>query len=244
MSNEIVILIVTAASIGFIHTLLGPDHYLPFIVMSKARNWTTFKTVTITVLCGIGHVGSSVAIGAIGLLLGIGLHKLEAVESVRGDWAAWAFLIFGLGYLIWAFWKLRSGKPHTHVHAHGHQVHTHAHGHIHAAGLTIATPHSHTHEHEEKPANLTPWILFLVFVLGPCEPLIPILMYPAAQASTLGLVAVTSVFALTTIITMVAIVLAVIYGVSFIKVGKLEKYTHVIAGATLALSGGLILLGL
>ena len=40
MSPDISILLVTAASIGFIHTLTGPDHYLPFIVMSKARKWT------------------------------------------------------------------------------------------------------------------------------------------------------------------------------------------------------------
>jgi len=33
MSNELMILLVTAASIGFFHTLLGPDHYLPFIVI-------------------------------------------------------------------------------------------------------------------------------------------------------------------------------------------------------------------
>lgn len=43
---------------------------------------------------------------------------------------------------------------------------------------------------------------------------------------------------------MVCVVLAVNYGVSLIKFEKLEKYTHVIAGATIALSGGLILLGL
>jgi nickel/cobalt exporter len=69
-------------------------------------------------------------------------------------------------------------------------------------------------------------------------------MYPAAQASTAGLIAVTSVFALTTIVTMVSVVLAVNYGVSMVKVEKLEKHTHVIAGATIAFSGGLILLGL
>lgn len=66
MGNEIWILIVTAATLGFVHTILGPDHYLPFIVMSKARNWTTFRTVMITVLCGLGHVASSVVVGAIG----------------------------------------------------------------------------------------------------------------------------------------------------------------------------------
>ena len=91
---------------------------------------------------------------------------------------------------------------------------------------------------------MTPWILFLIFVLGPCEPLIPILMYPAAEMSYLGLVAVTATFAVVTIATMLAVVFAVNYGVSFVKVSKLERYTHVIAGATIALSGVLILAGL
>jgi len=30
MSGEIAILAGTAATIGFTHTILGPDHYLPF----------------------------------------------------------------------------------------------------------------------------------------------------------------------------------------------------------------------
>lgn len=32
LSREMIILPGTAAFIGFFHTLLGPDHYLPFIV--------------------------------------------------------------------------------------------------------------------------------------------------------------------------------------------------------------------
>jgi hypothetical protein len=66
-------------------------------------------------------------------------------------------------------------------------------------------------------------------------------MYPAAQASPIGLITVTLVFAFITIITMVGVVLAVNCGISIIK---FEKYTHVIAGATIALSGGFILIGL
>ncbi len=68
--NELSILLVTAASLGFVHTLLGPDHYLPFIVLSKARQWSSSKTMWITFISGIGHVGSSVIIGMIGIALG------------------------------------------------------------------------------------------------------------------------------------------------------------------------------
>lgn len=242
MTSEIWILMATAASIGFFHTLFGPDHYLPFIVMSKARNWSTMRTVLITSLCGLGHVASSVVLGAVGVAFGVALRKLELVESVRGDWAAWAFLIFGIAYLIWAYWKLRSKKQHKHVHRHGSIVHAHSHDHDHEKGETTKVPHGH--EHGNKSKNMTPWILFLIFVLGPCEPLIPILMYPAAEASTIGLVAVTVTFAVVTIATMLSVVLVIRYGTSLVKVSKLEKYTHVIAGATIALSGVLILIGL
>ena len=39
MNDSIALLSVTAISIGFFHTILGPDHYLPFIVLSEAK-WT------------------------------------------------------------------------------------------------------------------------------------------------------------------------------------------------------------
>ena len=69
MTPELTVLLVTAASIGFFHTLFGPDHYLPFIVMAKARKWSLTKTTWITLLCGIGHIGSSVILGMIGVAI-------------------------------------------------------------------------------------------------------------------------------------------------------------------------------
>ena len=45
MTVDIGLLLLTAASIGFIHTLLGPDHYLPFVAMSAARGWSSRRTL-------------------------------------------------------------------------------------------------------------------------------------------------------------------------------------------------------
>jgi nickel/cobalt transporter (NicO) family protein len=100
MTQEIWLLAGTAATIGFVHTIIGPDHYLPFIFMARARKWSIFKTSWITIACGIGHVGSSVLLGLLGIGFGVALSKLEFFESFRGDLAAWAFVLFGLGYLI------------------------------------------------------------------------------------------------------------------------------------------------
>lgn len=232
MTNEIILLAGTAASIGFFHTLLGPDHYLPFIFMAKARKWSMFKTSWVTVACGIGHVGSSILLGIIGFTFGIALGKLELFEGFRGDLAAWAFVLFGLAYFIWGLQRAIVNKPHKHRHLHTDgTIHMHEHS------------HSNEHDHVHKK-NITPWILFTIFVLGPCEPLIPVLMYPAAETSTSGMVFIAVIFAVVTIATMLGIVLLATYGFNFIKFGKLERYTHALAGAIVLLSGIAILAGL
>jgi hypothetical protein len=67
---------------------------LPFAMMSWAREWSVGKTSLTAVLCGVGHVLSSV-------VLGLAVRKLEFVESFRGNFAAWLLAAFGLAYLVW-----------------------------------------------------------------------------------------------------------------------------------------------
>jgi nickel/cobalt exporter len=196
--NDLTILILTAASIGIFHTITGPDHYLPFIVMSRAKNWSQSKTFLITVACGLGHVASSVIIGFIGLTLGVVLSKLTFIEGIRGNIAAWLLIGFGLAYTVWGFHRIFIKKQHVHEHIHeSGELHTHSHDH----------QVGHAHVHNEKGKTMTPWVLFLIFVFGPCEPLIPILMYPAAKNSVLGVVLVVLVFGIATIGTMTTVVM-------------------------------------
>ena len=215
MNTELALLCVTAASIGFFHTLAGPDHYLPFIVMSRARRWSLAKTSLITFLCGIGHVLGSVVIGVLGIvLLKVGVSRLEALEAVRGNIAAWLLIGFGLAYLVWGIHSAIRNRPHTHLHSHsGEDTHSHSHTH--------GDVHAHVHGEEKK--NITPWILFTIFVFGPCEPLIPILMYPAYNNSIWGLALVATVFSVVTVATMLCVVMLSSWGVSFARLGKAEK---------------------
>ncbi|NTW32666.1 MAG: hypothetical protein HGB12_08590 [Bacteroidetes bacterium] len=229
MNYDIIALVITAASLGFLHTLAGPDHYLPFIVMSKARNWSNIKTIWITVLCGIGHVGSSIIIGAIGIIFGLAVAKIEIFEGYRGSIAAWLFILFGLVYFLWGLWKGLKNKTHKHIHIHDEtNIHIHVHEHEHG--------HNHIHK-EEKQINLTPWILFTIFVFGPCEPLIPMLMMPAAEQSTIGIILVATVFSVVTIATMLTMVLLPLYGLKMLPMKFLHRYMHAIAGATILLCG-------
>ncbi|MDD5695858.1 MAG: sulfite exporter TauE/SafE family protein, partial [Bacteroidales bacterium] len=147
--------------------------------------------------------------------------------------AGWAFIAFGLGYLLWGVWKLRRKKSHSHLHVHDDGT-VHEHMHLHSP--------EHLHQHGKAT---TPWVLFIIFVLGPCEPLIPLLMYPAATHSISGMILVAAIFSLTTILTMLTVVILAYYGLQFIPMKGVERYMHVIAGATILISGvGIQFLGL
>lgn len=235
MSRELMILTGTAASIGLIHTLIGPDHYIPFIAMSRARGWSRRWTLWITFLCGVGHVASSVVLGWIGIAAGLSLQWLTDVESSRGDLAAWALTAFGLAYLLWGLRRGWRNRPHTHRHVHGDgSVHEHEHSHH----------REHAHPHGEEKRNLTPWVLFTIFVLGPCEPLIPILMWPAAEMSLHGVLLVSGVFAVTTIGTMLTLTMLATFGLQFVRLGWMERFHHALAGGAIFACGVAIHLGL
>lgn len=254
MTDGIVLLSGTAASLGFIHTLLGPDHYLPFIAMSRAGGWSRSKTIVITLLCGLGHVLSSVLLGTVGIAFGMGVLKLEALEGLRADLAGWLLLTFGLVYFGWGVRRAIRNRPHAHGHVHANGM-LHAHEHVHNG--------EHLHVHADSRANkhgapaiengerssLTPWVLFTIFLFGPCEPLIPVLMYPAANGRIWDVVLVSAVFAVTTLATMIAAVLLARTALARMQsaatgaFARLERYSHALAGFMVLLCGAAMIIG-
>ncbi len=229
--NDAQILLVTAASIAFLHTILGPDHYLVFTAMGKARSWSLARTLRITLICGLGHVLGSVLIGGAGILLGAQLVSLVQIEGVRGNLAGWALLAFGLMYLAWGLKQAGRSRRHSHLHVHDDVVHDHEHDHH--------TDHSHVHD--RKAGNsITPWAMFIIFVLGPCEALIPLFMYPAAQQSTGLVVAVAVVFGCVTLATMLACVTVTMIGLDKLRLPTTGRYAHAVAGGSIVLCGAAI----
>ena len=79
--------------------------------------------------------------------------------------------------------------------------------------------------------------LHTLFVLGPCEPLIPLLMYPTSKENFGGLLLVTAIFGAVTILTMLGIVVASTWGISRLPMKKVERYTHALAGGSICLCG-------
>lgn len=230
--KELYLLYGTAASLGFFHTILGPDHYVPFIVLSKARNWSKSKTLWVTFISGVGHVGSTVLLGFLGIALGISIKKLESIEEFRGEIVGWMLFAFGLIYFFYGVYRQMKGSGH-------HPVFNFL-----LPKKTREIYHLTTDENEaekKKQAGITSWMLFLIFVLGPCEVLIPLLIFPAAEHSTTGIVMVALIFGIATVVTMLGVVYLGYKGSKHLKLKQKSEFVHVAAGLVIAFLGVSIL---
>lgn len=202
MDHDLQLLLSLAVGLGVMHTAVGVDHTLPFVVLARAQRWPLPRTLRFTTLCGVGHVLSSVLLGAVGLAVGAALAHLEFVESLRGDLASGVLSVFGLAYAAWS-WG-REGRGHV---------------------------------HELPRPGVTFWSLFLVFVLGPCEPLIPLLMVPALEQSAWATALVAFTFGAATLGTMVLLVTLAWAGLGLAPLHRLEGRANTLAGLAIAASG-------
>lgn len=204
--SSLTLLLGSTLTIGVLHAL-APDHWVPFVSIGRAQKWSKPKLAMITFVSGIGHVGSSIVIGAAGLLLGFGLSRIEGLESQRGQVAGLLLIGFGLAYALWGIKHARK----------------------------------HRHEQIDPKKAVTVWTMIAIFVLGPCEPLIP-LMFVAAAFGWHAVFLVTLLFSIVTLMMMVSQALLGYIGVGFLPSHKYEHYSHTIAGAVIALTGGMVMI--
>jgi sulfite exporter TauE/SafE len=204
--------------------------------MARAGRWSAAKTALITLLCGIGHVLSSVAIAAVGVALGSTVAGVEAIEAYRGDLAAWFLIAFGLIYAAWGLRRAYRHQPHVHWHAHQDGT-VHAHEHTHERD------HLHVHA-AEASSRMAPWVLFTIFLFGPCEPLIPLVMYPAAKGDLWQAVPVVACFSLATLAAMLLIVLSFHRLAEGMQSLKLQRFGHALAGGVVFACGVAVKIGL
>ena len=225
MTTDIVPLVIASSIWGLIHTAAGPDHYLPFVALARANHWTIKRLSTITCLCGIGHVLSSIVLAGLGILLGNQLAELSDIQESRGHWATLLLLGVGFSYLIWGLRQSQKNKEHNHLHVHTNgMVHRHEHNHH----------GEHSHIHSPRKSNFM-WTLFVVFVLGPCESLIPLMMTAAGIGVFAGSLAVGLAFSLSTLATMMVAVLLGYHSLMYFKLPWLERHMHAVAGLVMIL---------
>ena len=190
---------------------LAPDHWMPFAAIARAQKWSKLKLSWVTFISGLGHVGVSIILGVIGITLGFSLAKLKSLEGNRGEIALWLLIGFGIIYMLWGIKKAKSEK-----------------------GKTID-------EEKAKLKTITVWTIFAIMVLGPCEPLIPLIFLGYNYGYT-GVLIVSLIFSLVTIIMMITQSMLAYTGVKLIKSDVVQRYAHAFAGLIIALTGAFVML--
>lgn len=193
-------LFTAALSLGLIHTLIGVDHYLPFIALGKSRSWSITKTLRVVAVAGSLHVLSSMLLGLVGLWMKASVETLVGIESVRGNLSTWFLIASGLVVLVMAF---------------------------------------RNHLKQSQSLLPTKGLLVAFLILGPCEPLIPLLMAPAAESFGVML-SVSAVFGVTTISTMMVATGLGLVGLKTLP-EAVNRWMPMLSGLTMTLCGVMML---
>lgn len=231
------LLLGVAASLAVVHTTIGIDHALPFVVLSRLQGWSLRRTLVVTALCGVGHVASAVAIGGVAIALGLAVEQLAPLEDLRGSLSLIILVSLGLAYAALGGFRLWKQRPHHHAHVHGDgAVHDHQHGH--------SDEHVHLHAEARKRA-VTVWTLFVVLVFGPCEALVPLLLAPGVMQDYALMAQVIAVFGVLTLVTMLVLVTVGVLGARLVELEKVlgkraAGVSEVLAGLTIAATGAVV----
>lgn len=200
-------LLLSALTVAFLHAL-APDHWLPFVALARGAKWPLSKLTWVSALAALGHVISSLALGGLALWAGFSLIPLENAEAWRGTIGLTLLIGFGIAYTIWGIKRARTPQPDSDPSA---------------------------QDALKGYAKRRMWMLFAILVFGPCEPLIPLMFMAAAEGSQ-HLWAVTITFSVVTVGMVVGQSLLAYAGIRLIKVSWLDRYSHAMAGATIALT--------
>ena len=96
-------------------------------------------------------------------------------------------------------------------------------------------------EEKLKAETVAVWTMFAVIVLGPCEPLVP-LAFLGYNYGWVGVITVSIIFSIVTIIMMLVQSLLAFMGIQLIKSDIAERYSHAFAGLVIALTGVFVML--
>lgn len=208
-----ILLASSAAFVGLVHSL-APGHWLPVVMMTKAKRWGIRSAVSGALIAASGHIFLSILVGLIALF--VGSQVLLDAEHEIERYASLAIIAFGVIYAIWAW------RRHSACHGHGH------HG------------PEYVEDREKRGGR---GALYFLFSIGfsPCIAVLPVFIAAAPQGAAAVLVTMVA-FAVGVITALVGATLLVSLGVAKLDIPFLEHYGDVLTGAGVALMGLILFL--
>lgn len=221
----------TGFTVAFFHAAI-PTHWLPFVLVSRARNWSRSRTMAVALFAGMGHVALTTLLGL--LIAWLGFQLDEEIGHAFGPLAGGVLVAIGI-YYLWR--QLRGGgichhaMPGSHHHADEHCGEEHEHG-------------SHW-EKELKDSRLASvsagdWAaisgLFLMLTLSPCEGFLPVYL-SAVQFGWTGFVVLSVILAVATLAGMTVFTWLTLIGFEKLRLRYFEKWEAGLLGVIFILLG-------
>jgi hypothetical protein len=233
-------LLATAALTALVHTLI-PDHWLPFVLIGRARGWLPRTVAAVSGLSALIHAALSLSLGLV--TAGVGLGAARALGERLEAIGAMLLVGFGLAYAAWAW---RKGG---HFHPGGERLHA-------AGAAELACPgregtddrHLHYHADREWIEGRRPGLgglgLAVVVGLNPCVLVLPLILAGIGRGPLmLGLVMLA--YSIPTVALMVGLSVLGVRTRRRVPLPGLARYVEPASGLVVALVGlaGLLLEG-
>lgn len=219
-------LALTGFTVAFFHAAI-PTHWLPFVLVARARGWSRGRTLAVSAFAGLGHVALTSLLG-----LAIAWFGFQADEHM-GEW----FPLIAGGVLLaigaWYFWRqLRGGV-----------LHHHAPGGTHRPSEQCGHADEHSHFEEElqgtKLVSLRAgdWAaisgLFTMLTLSPCEGFLPVYL-SGVQYGWHGFFVLSGILAVATLAGMMLFTWLTLLGFAKLPIQRLERYEAALLGVIFA----------
>ena len=224
----------TGFSVAFFHAAI-PTHWLPFVLVARARKWGRTKTLAVTALAGLGHVALTSLLG-----LGIAWFGFQLEEKVEAfPWFAGGLLF---AFACYYLWRQLTGRGICHHHPPGGNHHADEH---------CAEEKEQSHWQEELHASPLvsarsgEWTaisgLFVMLTLSPCEGFLGIYLSGVAFGWR-GFFVLSAILAVATLAGMTLFTWLALLGFERFRLNRFERYEAGLLAAVFGILGVLVIL--
>jgi nickel/cobalt exporter len=223
----------TGFTVAFFHAAI-PTHWLPFVLVARARSWSRARTLMITVLASLGHVALTSLLGL--AVAWFGFHLEDKVQAF--PWFAGGLLISFGGYYLW---RQLAGHGICHHHPPGGR---------HRASRECDGEHEHSHW--DKELRESPLVsirsgegaaiagLFGMLTLSPCESFLGIYL-SGVQFGWGGFILLSVILAVATVAGMVLFTWLALLGFARFSLKRFERYEAGILAAVFGILGVVVI---
>jgi nickel/cobalt transporter (NicO) family protein len=235
-STALATIAATGFTVAFFHAAI-PTHWLPFVLVARARRWTHAKALGVAIFAGLGHVALTSLLGLVIAWFGFQLDEHFGHVFTR---VAGVVLLGVAGFYFWRQWR---GKGVMHHHTPGGHHEPSAH-----CGHEIEEGHSHLAtelEGSELVSNRKgDWAaisgLFVMLTLSPCEGFLPIYL-SAVESGWTGFFVLSGILAAGTLGGMLLFTWLTLVGLEKVELKRVERYEAALLGAVFTILGVLML---